>query len=398
MRQVEAQKSNNQRLPSPLCFVLPKEMSRVGWSRLASVSLLLAVSLLGPATSAMASERPTLRTLRQKYQGQRVVVIARETTIGLPSWREAKEISPGRYRQASDPLPVTYNGKEATIIAVQLHQMIPELESYACIVKLPSCSPEPTEQRQNVFGETVGDDAPVDASIDIVVRFDDGMVGVTSRYPGTIEYNMDIGSGLILVSVRDRHAQLMSEKLPSIVGKKLYAVKYSYVSLYEVDTTLEDLTDSSQRVIKRMHDVPLLQPLTILQAKHIEELDLVVLKLRLPDGREAVVASEYRDEGEKILGSFLGFLPPNHDSFLARIAGYLLTAIPVNLTSREVEAIRKGSLFYGMTREAVIYALGFPDPENDLGLAGKQLIFNGGRTLVYLDVAGRVTDFQRLGR
>ncbi len=230
------------------------------------------------------------------------------------------------------------------------------------------------------------------------MRFDDGVVGITQHYAEVIEYNMDIGDGLLLVSVRDRHARLMSEKLPPVVGEKLYAVEYSYVSLYEADTTLEDLTDSSQRVIKRMHDVPLLQPLTILQAKHIEELDLVVLKLRLPDGREAVVASEYRDEGEKILGSFLGFLPPNHDSFLARIAGYLLTAIPVNLTSREVEAIRKGSLFYGMTREAVIYALGFPDPENDLGIAGKQLVFREGRIFVYLDVAGQVTDIQILDR
>ncbi len=165
MRQVEAQRSKNQRLPSPLCFVLPKEMSRVGWSRLASVSLLLAVSLLGPATSAMASERPTLRTLRQKYQGQRVVVIGREMTLGLLSWKEAKEISPGRYRQTYDSLPVTYNGKEATVIAVQLHQRMQELESNACILQLPSCSPEPTEQRQNVFGEMVGDDVPVDALV-----------------------------------------------------------------------------------------------------------------------------------------------------------------------------------------------------------------------------------------
>lgn len=154
------------------------------------------------------------------------------------------------------------------------------------------------------------------------------------------------------------------------------------------------------RHLKRMQrrDVPLLQPLTILNAKYIEQYNFVVLKLKFPDGREALAASPYREEGKMVPGLRWGILPPNHDSFLARIVGRLLTAVPAGLTPQEIETIRKKSIFIGMSRVALIYSRGFPEAEDDWGMAGRQLIFLGAQVLVYLDSAGRVADVQVLDK
>ena len=58
------------------------------------------------------------------------------------------------------------------------------------------------------------------------------------------------------------------------------------------------------------------------------------------------------------------------------------TTMPTFLTDHEVEAIRKGSVFVGMSEPALYMAVGFPQKTNDAIVGSTQLIY---RTMyVYL--------------
>jgi hypothetical protein len=53
-------------------------------------------------------------------------------------------------------------------------------------------------------------------------------------------------------------------------------------------------------------------------------------------------------------------------------------------------------LFRGMSKDALDYAIGFKESENDWGRGGKQRIYFGGKLNVYLDNSGKVEDWQSL--
>jgi hypothetical protein len=51
-------------------------------------------------------------------------------------------------------------------------------------------------------------------------------------------------------------------------------------------------------------------------------------------------------------------------------------------------------VFRGMSKDALDYAIGFCEKENDWGRGGKQRIYFGGKLIVYLDNSGKVEDWQ----
>jgi len=234
------------------------------------------------------------------------------------------------------------------------------------------------ELRPNALGEIVAEDDIVNPYFDIVVQFDDGTLAICTGYPNTISTNIELAAAASALTER------MSKELPLLVGKTVYAIGYS--KLYQPDTSLEELAGvGSKGVLKQLWptDVPLLEPLTILAAKYIDSTG-VVFKLKLPNGKEALSFTHqlYYVEAD------------TERPFPERVIGTLLMEIPKKLTQKEIDAIKKGTIFKGMTKDSLDYMIGFTDKENDWGRGGKQLIYYDGRLVVYLDKDNKVEDWQ----
>jgi len=165
----------------------------------------------------------TFATVRRLFLNQKVVVGGPVVTLRgnvLLLWTVAKAAGDGWYlSEILENLPASYKGRTATVIAVQLNES------------------KRRELRPNALGEIVTDSDIVDPYFDLVVRFDDGNLGMTTAYPITLS------SAVELASTANALSDQMSTQLPLLVGKTVYAVRYS--QLYQPDTTLEELTSSS---------------------------------------------------------------------------------------------------------------------------------------------------------
>jgi hypothetical protein len=72
--------------------------------------------------------------------------------------------------------------------------------------------------------------------------------------------------------------------------------------------------------------------------------------------------------------------------------GCVFTLMPSFLSDHEIEAIRKGSVFVGMSRAALYMAIGFPKTTNDSLRGLTQLVYAS--SYVYLDSDRKVVDVQ----
>ena len=105
--------------------------------------------------------------------------------------------------------------------------------------------------------------------------------------------------------------------------------------------------------------------------------------MKLPNGNEALSIAS----GDQ--------LTDKDELFMERISGGLLSEIPKKLTPQEVVAIKKKSIFRGMSRNALYY-MGLPKTENDWGSGGKQFVYTE-NLMVYLNNQSKVVDWQSLG-
>jgi hypothetical protein len=255
-----------------------------------------------------------------------------------------------------------YKGQRATVLAVQLNE--------SALRRV----------RPNALGEIVAEDNIVNPYFDIVVQFGDETLAACTAYPPILK---DLAV-IELLSAASSVSEQMAKQLPLIIGKTVYAVGYS--KLYQPDTTLEELTGFGSKSLMqqlRPTDVPLLQPLTVLTAKYIESTG-VVFKLKLPNGKEALSFTER--------SYYMG--EDSDRPFIRRVIGTLVTEIPDTLTQKEIDAIKTGTIYKGMTKDALTYMLGFKDKENDWGSGGKQWIYYDGRLLIYLDKDNKIQDWQ----
>src|ERR1035437_1759672 len=143
----------------------------------------------------VAQQHETLKSVKQKYLNQTVVLIGQ----GRDDWFLGSE-SAGRYDADLHAfLSATYKGKIATVIAIQLDS-------------------EPSfREKTNALGESINPDDTVDPYFDFVIRFDDGQVAMTTAYPSTISDEVRFSS------VQGALAQEMATKLPGVVGKSFFA-------------------------------------------------------------------------------------------------------------------------------------------------------------------------------
>jgi hypothetical protein len=173
-------------------------------------------------------------------------------------------------------------------------------------------------ERINALGEVVARELAA-PSIFVVVQFDDGTVASLLGNVGNGLYGIEKGFESIEEFARIRQeveakadfVKLIQSGVETSVGTVLFADNHS--RLYSIDTTLEGIQASD--VTKLLIDVPVAVPLVVTGGRYIPDSELVILKLDLPDGREALVKSSYDATAKP-------------GTFLNRIAGTLFTEIP----------------------------------------------------------------------
>lgn len=333
----------------------------------------------------------TLRELKSKYLNKEVEILPTLSLIQPQTGGFAeiffvankKKAKKGVYTNSYKTLPLSYLGKPALVVAIRLEAPF-------------GTEASGSTRKVNAIGESVADDDRnlEGKNIEAVLRFQDGTFVLHSElYSSQIIHSQPKFEDIQLLSERRKHAKEFAKDYPSILGRDLYIP--GYASVYPIDTTLKQM-EGLQGIIHEIKsdDLPLLTPAKIVEAKYLKPYDLVVMKLRLVDGRQVLVANRFREESSHLLRDGLSV---TDDSTLGRISGNLLLSIPPSLTAREVNAIQNHQIFKGMGKTALFYLLGRPGKTNVEGNES-QLVYRqtefGGATFIYLDSEGKVVHWQ----
>lgn len=332
---------------------------RANWFiTLTNVLLMLPLS---PYVLAQQSQRPTpapakkgstelsLRQFRQIFLNQRIVILKGDDIGSLAGWQPMKRGRDGFEDDLGFGAFIPYKYKDQTPKVIDIREN--------------AVLEQPKEGQKNALGETVTDNDIIDPDVKIIVQFDDGQL---AKYSSIVSLIMDQQSyspdhwdmEFMLASVRDVHAEIMRQNLRSTIGQKLYAVHDSL--LFPTDITPGDLLDLGKRETKKLDDVTLLSPMTIVAASYNDRYDFVAWKLRLSDGREIISAARYQDDLREA---------GNSPSFLRRATGTLRLNVPPNLTAEEINAIRDKKIFRGMSHQALLYSWARPAKTTMAGAA-----------------------------
>jgi hypothetical protein len=230
----------------------------------------------------------------------------------------------------------------------------------------------------DVFGDTVKDDDTLEPYFDIVVKLKDGTFLIARGY-----YNTVMGDDLELASIVDANRDEIAMNIDSLIGKTILPVAYSRI--FPPDADIKDITDILRSDLNKLRDVPNLTPLKIIKVKYLESENGVLLKVEFLGNKNGIIFSEFRNK------MFLQKLP-----FFDRATFGFLTEVPKSLTTKEVEAIKKSSIFKGMSLNALHYSWGYPKNKNDWGRAGEQLLYSD-NLFVYIE-SDKVVDWQSLSR
>lgn len=317
-----------------------------------------------------SQQRPqTLAAFKQAFLNQQVIINDVPSSEGGCLEWETAEQNGEMYSAKEGPdnhLPLQYRGQQGTVVAVQLAKSL-----------LKSLLQDTQVGAKNAFGETVTEGDVSDPYLEVIVKFGDGQLGIIREFP------TGLSSKLELATARMTSQRELDGALPSLIGRKIYAAAYS--DLYKPTSTLEELDSVNNDTDKLPPwDIPILQPLTITKAKYLPDINAVILKVKLPSGSEAIVYTTLDDAAQ------------DDDSIISRVTTGFLTSIPRNITPKQLDAIRKKSILKGMTKHVVMYVFGFPEKTNDWGNGGTQLVYSGGKVMVYLDSRGKVEDWQAL--
>ncbi len=209
-----------------------------------------------------------------------------------------------------DDLPAAYKGQTATVVAVQLNDI------------------GRVDIRPNALGEIVSDNDSINPYFDIIVRFDNGKLAMCTAYPNTLSSLVDLAS-----SANDL-ADQMSKELPLLVGKSVYAVGYlpSLPAGHYLRRTGWRFRGWGARRFEAVtvYCCPaVLEPLTVLAVRYVNSTG-VVIKVKLPDGKEAL----------SFTGPTYYEATANERPLLERAAGTLLLNIPKDLSEKEIDAVR----------------------------------------------------------
>lgn len=305
--------------------------------------------------------KPTVKNVKSAFLGKKIRIsgMLRESdgTFVFIDWQFAT-MEDGEYVCTYEYIPISYSAQEAEIIAINLCQLD------SCLI----------EGRQvNAFGDIISEDSIFDPFLDVIIRFENGHLGIMSCTAGDLlEGSRDFS---LISEYLDRVSEIQAN-LPSIVGQSVFAAQYSII--YEITATIQDmLTDE---LTQRCIDFPLLEPLIIVAAKYEPLFDIILLKVRDDAGKDYLIYSDYDEYYDS-------------DDFLETVItspANLYTTIPSDLQDFEIHAIRSRSIAVGMSRRAVRFA--FDSPIKELK-GGKQCIF-ANHYLISFDAKGRVRDWK----
>jgi hypothetical protein len=303
-------------------------------------------------TLANAQDRSPLGEFRRQFLNQRIVVNQNFSSMKrsfLGDWRfvtEKKGVYTSDYLKQ---VPATFASQAGTIIAV-LAPFLP--------FETPSAQ---TDETYVKYAEAV-------------VKLDSGELIETAVY--TAKTGTEAHDAFTLTSMRDQHRQEATTLAKSLNGKALYLTRLTRI--YDMGLTTEAI-----QVIKthagyseaQINDAPLLTALPVIESRYSEKLDFSLIVLQLPNGKKAIY----------VPGCVLDELTPKTYDCAS-------TSMPSFLTEREIEAIRKGSGFIGISETALYMAMGFPKETNKSVVGLTQLVYLS--AYVYLDNNKQVVEFQ----
>ena len=332
----------------------------------------------GTISSKPDSKDKTLGEIREELLGKEVVIKGvKATGLGqfqgedvFLDWHLAGGNSQTGFKQKkanfTNYAPYRFKGSKGIVESIEI------AESFLNKTKRGTST--------DVFGDTIKDDGVLNPYFEIVVKLHNGILLITTGY-----YNTIIGTNLELVSKAYLIKNEISKNINSLIGKTIFPVAYSII--FPPNADLKDITDILQRDFNKMRDVPNFTPLKLIKAKYLENENGILLKVEFLGDRNGIIFSEFPTDKSSQKWSFLT---------KATYSSGVLTQIPKDLTAKEVKAVRDGSIFRGMSIDALHYSLGFPQEENDWGSGGKQLIY-GDSVFVYIK-SDKVVDWQLLSK
>lgn len=170
----------------------------------------------------------------------------------------------------------------------------------------------------------------------------------------------------------------------SVIGRDLYACADS--GLYARSSSDTRRIELGLRLGKFSY--PRLRPLRITEAVVVSGyggFDTALFVLSLPNGKEAVAKASLTEDDAELSG----------DALFQRMALTSGLKYKDSFSPADVQNIQIFRIEVEMNEEAVICALGRPDRENDYGTGGRQLVFDQGKTIVYIDSHRIVTNIQK---
>ena len=283
---------------------------------------------------AHAQDRLPLGEFRSRFVNQRIVVNQNCTSTPshfLADWKWAKGKNGVFTTDYSRSVFSSLVGHTGVIVAVNAPTTYPPRKS----------SPQTGQANETYvqWGEAI-------------VKLDSGELLVTTVYTWTT--GSQAHDAFTLLSVRDRHKQETVSLARTMHGKALYLTRLTHV--YDMglsSSTIQTFKEGIGQSEAEIFDVPLLTPISILETRYSEPLDLSMIVLQLPNGRKGLYV--------------LGCVIPN--ALPIEKYNCAATAMPTFLTDREIDAIRSGSVFVGMSMRALHMTIGFP-AETKESLAG----------------------------
>jgi hypothetical protein len=290
------------------------------------------------AMPAYAQDRRPLKEFRTKFLDQKIVVNDNFTDTpasSLLAWQFVKEKKGAYEPKYLREVPTSFVGRIGTIIAVQATVSFGQKQAQ-------------TDDTYVQYAEAI-------------VRLDSGELVQTALYSVylTREPGTQPSDAFTLISVRDKHKQEAAALAARLGGKSLYLTELTRI--YDMGLNSSGIGTLKAGVgysEAQINDAPLLTPIPVVETRYSAERDYTLVILRLSEGRQGVY----------VLGCIA-------DAFTAATINCAFTSMPTSLTDHEIEAIRRGSVFVGMSESALYMAMGFPKSTNDSAVGLKQLVY-----------------------
>ncbi len=289
------------------------------------------------ADCAYSQDRTPLGEFRKAFLNQQIIVNQNFSSVPMPfllGWHFVKAKKGTYVVDIAKEVPISLVGQSGIIIAVIA----------------PSVVFEPPPQQT--------DDTYVQYA-EAVVKLDSGRLVETSI--STWSTGHDVTDAFTLASVLEQHKQEAIALAHKLNGKSLYLT--ALTRIYDMG-----LTTAGIQTIKagigyseaQIIHFPLLSSLPVLETRYSEKLDLSLIILQLPNGQKA----------QYVLGCVV-------DELTVKKYACPATSMPTFLTDDEIEAVRKGNVYVGMSEPALYMSVGFPEKTNESLVGSTQLVYHG---------------------